>query len=277
MQMFLMSITAMITGVIVGSCITYLVIKKFQTQKVAQEYKKKISNLEEMHQQEIDKLVHKYAEKSDRLHQTQKEELNRTIQQYETKIQNIQQNHHNSIQQARKTSTDASRSVIKGKIAEQLAPFLPNFNYLPSDARFIGNPIDYIVFNGYTNIKDSSSTEEELEIVILDVKTGKASLSKLQIAIANAIKAGRVRFETIRIEVEAKSSPQENNHLTRSTNNYIQESRKQYPRAYESWTYQEEEKLRSLYHRKLSIHEIASDLQRKPGAIRSRLKKLNLL
>lgn len=270
--------TAMITGVIVGSYITYLVIQKSQNQKIDQEYKKKISNLEEMYQQEIDNLVHQYAEKSDRLHQTQKEELNRTIQQYETKIQNIQQNHQNNIQQARKTSTDTSRSTIKGQIAEQLAPLLPNFNYLPSDARFIGNPIDYIVFDGYTNIKDNSSIEEELEIVILDIKTGKASLSKLQIAIANAIKAGRVRFETIRIEVEAKSSPQQNNRLTRSTNNYIQESRNQYPRAYEPWSYQEEEKLRLMYHHgKLSVNEIARQLERKPSAISSRLKKLNLL
>ncbi len=46
----------------------------------------------------------------------------------------------------RKETLDRSRGVIKGKIGEQLAPLLPMFEYNPSDARFIGSPVDYIVF-----------------------------------------------------------------------------------------------------------------------------------
>ena len=44
----------------------------------------------------------------------------------------------------RKAVLDQSRVVLKGRIGEQMAPLLPLFNYNLSDARFIGNPIDYI-------------------------------------------------------------------------------------------------------------------------------------
>jgi len=41
-------------------------------------------------------------------------------------------------------SLDKARAVLKGKIGEQLAPLLPEFcaKYSPSDARFMGTPID---------------------------------------------------------------------------------------------------------------------------------------
>lgn len=67
MQIFLMTIIALVIGAIAGSFITYLVIQKSQNQKITKEYHKKISNLEEIHQQELEKLVCEYTEKSDRL------------------------------------------------------------------------------------------------------------------------------------------------------------------------------------------------------------------
>ena len=96
------------------------------------------------------------------------------IRKYESQIQTLQDEYQQALKVAKNRSIDGSRAAIKGKIAEQLAPILPDFNYLPSDARFIGDPIDYIVFNGYTDIKDNGSSNVNLEIVILDIKTGQA-------------------------------------------------------------------------------------------------------
>jgi len=123
------------------------------------------------------------------------------IRKYESQIQTLQDEYQQALKVAKNRSIDGSRAAIKGKIAEQLAPILPDFNYLPSDARFIGDPIDYIVFNGYTDIKDNGSSNVNLEIVILDIKTGQASLSVLQEAIAKAVNSGKVRFEVVRPEV----------------------------------------------------------------------------
>ena len=66
----------------------------------------------------------------------QKINLRKTVREYETQIQVLKEQHQQALKDARNRSLDGSRAVIKGKIAEQLAPVLPNFKYLPSDARF---------------------------------------------------------------------------------------------------------------------------------------------
>src|SRR3989338_2316482 len=43
---------------------------------------------------------------------------------------------------------DNQRANIKGKVAEAFAPFLPDFPFKPSECKFIGDPIDYLVFEG---------------------------------------------------------------------------------------------------------------------------------
>ena len=43
---------------------------------------------------------------------------------------------------------EKSKAVIAGKVTERIIPYLPEFRYNPKDARFIGSPIDLIVFDG---------------------------------------------------------------------------------------------------------------------------------
>ena len=65
------------------------------------------------------------------------------------------------IQAARAESLEHSRYSLKGKIAEQLAPLAKGFPYLPSDARFIGSPIDYVVFNGSSALRDGQINADQ--------------------------------------------------------------------------------------------------------------------
>ncbi|HSU56994.1 MAG TPA: Holliday junction resolvase-like protein [Candidatus Dormibacteraeota bacterium] len=107
-----------------------------------------------------------------------------------------------SILAARKQSVNQSRSTLKGQISEQMAPLLPGFEYLPADSRFLGSPIDYVVFDGYTALADADPEDgesEQLEIVLLDVKQGRSQLTQRQRAIGEAVEAGRVRFEVARV------------------------------------------------------------------------------
>ena len=70
----------------------------------------------------------------------------------------------------RKDAIMKSRAVLGGQFSEQLAPYLPDFDYLPTECRFIGKPIDFIVFKGMD--------EKEIdEVVFVEVKSGKAKLS----------------------------------------------------------------------------------------------------
>ena len=57
----------------------------------------------------------------------------------------------------------------------------------------------------------------------------------------------------------------------------VEEIRQTFPRAYQPWTADEEEKLRSQFLDGSSPDELAADLGRQPGAIRSRLTRLGLL
>ncbi len=100
---------------------------------------------------------------------------------------------------ARRESVEKSRSSLRGQIAEQLAPLLPGFRYLPADARFLGDPIDYVVFNGYSDLRDEGARPDGLEIVLLEVKQGGSALSPFQRSIARSVEEGRVRFEVCRI------------------------------------------------------------------------------
>lgn len=101
----------------------------------------------------------------------------------------------------RKDSVNRSRSTLKGKIAEQMAPVLPGFCYTPSDARFIGSPVDYVIFDGLTRVADEK--QGEIQIIFMDVKKGNgAALSRTQRVIRNAVEQKAVRWETMRIADE---------------------------------------------------------------------------
>ena len=97
----------------------------------------------------------------------------------------------------RKDSVNRSRSTLKGRIAEQMAPVLPDFCFNPADARFIGSPVDYIIFDGLTRVADDK--EDEIRIVFMDVKKGSGALTRTQRRIRQAVEKKAVAWKTMRI------------------------------------------------------------------------------
>ena len=92
----------------------------------------------------------------------------------------------------RKDALERSRSILRGQATEHLAPLtMDSLN--PKDFRFMGNPIDYIVFNGLSDVSDKKSDEVE-SVILLDIKTGKSRLTKTQRRIRDCIEQGRVKF-----------------------------------------------------------------------------------
>ena len=84
-----------------------------------------------------------------------------------------------------------SRASLGGQISEQVAPFVDGWpqDLQPSEARFIGKPVDFIVFKGMDN-------NEIDEVVFVEVKTGKSRLSTRERQLQNVIEQKRVRWET---------------------------------------------------------------------------------
>jgi predicted Holliday junction resolvase-like endonuclease len=92
----------------------------------------------------------------------------------------------------RKEAITQSRAVIGGQFSEQLAPFLPDFKYLPTECRFVGKPIDLIVFKGM----DEKNINE---IVFMEVKSGNSKLTPQERNLKDAIEKKHVRWEEYRI------------------------------------------------------------------------------
>jgi len=92
----------------------------------------------------------------------------------------------------RQDAIQRSQSVILGKVSEHLIPFSGAFPFNPKDARFIGSPIDLIVFDG-------CDAEEPITIYIIEVKTGNSGLSTRQRTIREAVETGKIKWREIRI------------------------------------------------------------------------------
>lgn len=95
----------------------------------------------------------------------------------------------------RKDAIMKSRAVLGGQFSEQLAPYLPDFEYLPTECRFVGKPIDFIVFKGM----DEKNINE---VVFVEVKSGKAKLSSSEKKLKDAIDKKKVRWVEYRIPEE---------------------------------------------------------------------------
>ena len=91
----------------------------------------------------------------------------------------------------REDAGQRSRAVLSGQFTEQIAPYLPDFPYSPTEVRFIGKPVDFIVFKGMDS-KDIS------EVVFVEVKTGKSSLNAQEKNLKKTIERGKVRWEEYR-------------------------------------------------------------------------------
>ncbi len=96
------------------------------------------------------------------------------------------------VKHARQDAVLRSQAVIAGKVQEQLVPLLPGFQFNPKDARFLGSPVDLIVFDGL----DEGTLRR---IVFLEVKTGGSALSGRERQLRNAVLEGRVEWEELRL------------------------------------------------------------------------------
>ena len=97
------------------------------------------------------------------------------------------------LKKIRQDAVKRSNAVKGGQLAEQLAPYLPNFPCNPADAHFLGQPIDYIAFPG---LCEKGTVDE---ILMIEVKTNTSQLSSREKEIREAVKSGRIRYVEYRI------------------------------------------------------------------------------
>ena len=98
----------------------------------------------------------------------------------------------NSLPKIRSDSIKKSREVMGGQFSEQLAPFLPDFPFSPTECRFLGKPVDLIVFKGM-------DSKEIQEVVFVEIKSGDATLSSQERKLRDCIKEKKISWEEYRI------------------------------------------------------------------------------
>ena len=95
----------------------------------------------------------------------------------------------------RKDALARSRRVMRGQATEHLAPHMIN-GLNPKDYRFMGNPIDYVVFDGASAITDGEADQLN-EIIFLEIKTGSSKKSKIERRIKKCIEEKKVSFRLV--------------------------------------------------------------------------------
>ena len=80
-----------------------------------------------------------------------------------------------------------SSETRTGHLVERFAPFLETFPYPADKCSFLGNPIDYVVW-------------DDDAIHFVEVKSGKSALSKKQKKIKELVEAGKVDFQIFRVK-----------------------------------------------------------------------------
>src|SRR6266704_573893 len=92
----------------------------------------------------------------------------------------------------REDAVQRSLAVTAGKVHEQLVPYLPEFGFNPKDARFLGSPVDLIVFDGL-------AAGDVRRVVFLEVKTGGAPLTARERQVRAVIEAREVAWAELRL------------------------------------------------------------------------------
>ena len=85
-----------------------------------------------------------------------------------------------------------SQSAVAGRIFERVAPYLPDFGFNPRDVRFLGDPVDFVVFDGL-----SQGTVRR--VVFVEVKTGNGEMNGSERRVRSAIAARNVEWSLYRI------------------------------------------------------------------------------
>lgn len=86
------------------------------------------------------------------------------------------------VEAARTHSVATSKGSTLGQAAEHLAPFFPEMvdHFCAGDWRFLGSPVDYVVFDGLTK-------GAVRRIVLVEVKTGSPRLNARQSQLHTAV------------------------------------------------------------------------------------------
>lgn len=105
------------------------------------------------------------------------------------------------LSQVKKDALRRQKPILGGLFSEQIATLLPDFpkDLKASEARFVGKPIDFLFFKGMDE-------QNITEVIFLEVKTGRSSLSGVERQLRDAIREKKVAWREYRVSEEMTKS-----------------------------------------------------------------------
>ncbi len=92
------------------------------------------------------------------------------------------------IKRATETNIKTTRATNVGNFLELAVPTAKDFKWVVPDSKYLGRPIDLLVFNGLSNGKVKS-------LSFVEVKTGEADLNDHQESVKEAIEEKKVSYK----------------------------------------------------------------------------------
>jgi len=157
---------------------------KLKVEELNNKYKNQFLELQKNNELNIKKITHEWELK----YSSDLAEIKELIQSAEKYMR------HDAIKRSKRT--------LLGKLWEQVSPYLPKFPFRPSDMKFLGAPIDFIVFDG-------ASENDIKQVIFLEVKTGDSKLSTQERKLKKAIEEGKVTWKQFNVDKPAEIKIQE--------------------------------------------------------------------
>lgn len=207
-----------IVGMVVGIAVVFVFMQSRVSKKAELLYQQKKSELENQVAESRRLADTLYDQRKNELEadiERRKTELNESIRnqvnsEFETWKAEFVVQHGSEVEERIKAevtrSVNSSRSALKGKINEQIAPLFPEFasKYVAADARFIGSPIDFIVFKNLHTLSAGAEEQKPVEIVFVEVKTGKSSMNRNERAVKTAVENLRVSYDLLKVSADGE-------------------------------------------------------------------------
>jgi predicted Holliday junction resolvase-like endonuclease len=199
-----------ITGILLLG-LTYALYRSTQKVEILNEWINMVASQNEFLNKKHDQLSEYYSTENHALEATIKElnsrnahlvdELNtfyKDNSSLKEQIYHLKDKHPEELKKAREEALTKSRSVMRGQATEHLAPYIIK-DTNPKDYRFMGNPVDYVIFEGLSDVLDGQADTIK-SITFLDIKTGKSSLTKSQRRIRDAVNSSFVTFKVLNLD-----------------------------------------------------------------------------
>lgn len=111
---------------------------------------------------------------------------------FEQKVRDVVEEKEEEI---RRDAIARSSRTLSGKTLEKLVPFLDRFKHDPHDVRWVGDPVDLVVFDGYSE----GGRKNVDKITFVEVKSGDSKIQTGQRSIRDAVNKKKVKWEEFRV------------------------------------------------------------------------------